>query len=82
MYTHVPSQTVTFKEYEQIVVMSQIINNVPDNFSLIIIAIIIKKNQWQNSTPNFPTQNYECVPWDKVSRSYLYKRDTQNTDDF
>ena len=38
-------KNVTFKEYEQIVAMSQIINNVPDKFSLIIIAIFIKKNQ-------------------------------------
>ena len=43
MYTHVLVQTVTFKEYEQIVVMSQIIYNVPDKFSLLIMAII--KNQ-------------------------------------
>ena len=53
MYPYVLAQTVTFKEYEQIVAMSQIINNVPNKFSLIIIAISIKKNQWQNSTPNF-----------------------------
>ena len=45
MYPYVLAQTVTFKEYEQIVAMSQIINNVPDKFSLIIIAISIKKNQ-------------------------------------
>ena len=53
MYPYVLAQTVNFKEYEQIVAMSQIINNVPDKFSLVIIAISIKKNQWQDST-EFP----------------------------